>query len=85
MDAINEHAHYIAERLKQSLERHNRVPVKFLEQDIREDEEHWWVVPVWPAISIAERYPYYETLADVEMELEEEGIHITLVPTEPPS
>ncbi len=47
-------------------------------------EQEWWYVPIVPDRELARRYEYYETLADVERELQQqENLTVLFVPTTP--
>jgi hypothetical protein len=57
--------------------------LEVVEQDVRE-EKYWWYVPVRPSVEPVKRYEYYETLADVEGELQDnEHLTVLLVPAAP--
>ncbi|MDQ2798548.1 MAG: hypothetical protein M3Y13_02770 [Armatimonadota bacterium] len=57
--------------------------LEILTHGIRQDQE-WWYVPIRPSIQPAHRYEYYETLANIETELEKaEHLTVLLVPTTP--
>lgn len=63
---------------------HGRTPggatLDVLEKGIRKDQE-WWYVPILPSVQPKKRYEYYETLAEVEHELQkEENITVLFVP-----
>jgi hypothetical protein len=46
-------------------------------------EPYWWSVPVRPSSEPSKRYEYYETLAEVEEEIEEqEQLKVFLVPSD---
>ncbi len=52
-------------------------------QGVRQDQD-WWYVPIRPNVQPTKRYEYYETLADVEKELQKsEHLTVLLVPTVP--
>lgn len=56
------------------------ITLEVLDQGVRH-EESWWYVPVRPSQEPAKRYQYYEALADVEGELEEqEKLTVVLIP-----
>ena len=45
-------------------------------------EQEWWYVPIVPDREPARRYEYYETLAEVERELQQqENLTVLFVPT----
>ena len=57
--------------------------LEVLTTGIRHDQE-WWYVPIKPSIQPARRYEYYETLAEVENELQKsEHITVLLIPALP--
>ena len=72
----------VAQTVRQYL--HGRHPdgvtLDVIEPSIRK-EEFWWYVPVRPSTEPRKRYEYYEILADVEAELEEnEQLKVLLAP-----
>ena len=76
-EIINTVAKYIKDRHP------GGATLQVVEQGVRQDQD-WWYVPVRPSIQPAKRYEYYETLADIEKELEKsEHVTILLVPTVP--
>ena len=69
--------HYLADRHPDG------VTLDVLVSGIRHEQE-WWYVPVVPDREPARRYEYYETLGDVERELQQqENITVLFVPTKP--
>ena len=47
-------------------------------------DQGWWYVPILPDKQPAKRYEYYETLAEVENELQrDENLTILFVPVRP--
>jgi hypothetical protein len=57
--------------------------LEVLTEGIRQDQE-WWYVPIQPSIQPARRYEYYETLAEVENELQKsDHLTVLLVPAMP--
>jgi hypothetical protein len=57
--------------------------LEVLPEGIRQDQE-WWYVPIRPSIQPTRRYEYYETLADVEKEVEKsDHLTVLLVPVLP--
>lgn len=57
--------------------------LEIIKQGVRQDQD-WWYVPIRTSIQPAKRYEYYETLADVEKELEKlEHLTVLFVPTVP--
>ena len=65
-------------------ERHpGGVTLEVLPHGVRQDEG-WWYVPVRPSSEPARRYEYYETLAEVENELQKsDRLTVLLVPSPP--
>lgn len=56
------------------------ITLEVVEQGVRH-EDYWWYVPIRPSKEPQKRYEFYETLADVENELEEnEHLKVLLVP-----
>ncbi len=54
-----------------------------LEQGVRHDQD-WWYVPIQPDKQPAKRYEYYETLAEIENELQrDENMTVLFVPVRP--
>lgn len=57
--------------------------LEVLTEGVRQDHD-WWYVSVRPSIQPARRYEYYETLAEVENELQKsEHLTVLLVPALP--
>ncbi len=60
------------------------VTLEVVPDGVRQDQD-WWYVPVRPSAQPAKRYEYYETLAEVENELQKsEQVTVLLVPAAPP-
>jgi hypothetical protein len=59
------------------------VTLEVVPDGVRQDQD-WWYVPVRPSAQPARRYEYYETLAEVENELQKsEQVTVLLVPAAP--
>jgi len=59
------------------------VTLEVVPAGVRQDQE-WWYVPVRPSAQPPRRYEYYETLAQVENELQKsEHLTVLLVPSAP--
>ncbi len=57
--------------------------LEVLTEGIRHEQE-WWYVPIRPSVQPARRYEYYETLAEVENEVQKsEHLTVLLVPALP--
>jgi hypothetical protein len=72
----------VAQEVRRYLADHHPDGVTFdvIEGAIRK-EEHWWYVPIRPSVEPTKRYQYYEILADVEAELDEnEQLKVLLAP-----
>jgi hypothetical protein len=59
------------------------VTLEVLPGGVRQDHD-WWYVSIRPSANPPRRYEYYETLADVEKELEKlDHLTVLLIPTAP--
>ena len=59
------------------------VTLEVLSQGVRRDQD-WWYIPIRPSAQPSKRYEYYETLAEVENEVQKsEHLTVLLVPTTP--
>jgi len=71
--------------VREHLGRHSAegFSVEVLEHLVRHDND-WWHVPVRPSRRLPRISPYYELLAEVEEEIDEQqGLNVLLVPTLP--
>jgi len=72
----------VGKKVEQSLAHHQRPGwrVQVLKDDIRLDDA-WWYVPVRPDVETQRTIQYYDLLAEVEEELQDEdNLNILLVP-----
>ena len=72
----------VGKKVEQSLANHQRPGwrVEVLKEEIRKDND-WWYVPVRPDQETERTIQYYDLLAEVESELQdEENLNILLVP-----
>lgn len=75
----------IVERVRDALRKHQPpgTAVEVLEDEVRR-ERRWWYVPVRSDAEFPKTYQYYEFLADVEGELQDDqGLDVLLVPAVP--
>ncbi len=72
----------VGRKVEQSLANHHRPGwrVEILKEEIHRDND-WWYVPVRPDEETQRTIQYYDLLAEVESELQdEENLNILLVP-----
>ncbi|MCA9446731.1 MAG: hypothetical protein KC931_06425 [Candidatus Omnitrophica bacterium] len=59
------------------------LPLRVIEEGVRKEGE-WWIVPIQASRVPNPRYPYYEALAELEGNLEEEDhMDVVIVPVDP--
>ncbi len=59
------------------------VTLEVVPAGVRQDQD-WWYVPVRPSFKPPKRYEYYESLSEVEIELQRsKQLTVLLVPTAP--
>lgn len=80
MNIVDEQAVIDAVRRHIGERRPGGATLEIVTPGIRRDQD-WWYVPIRPSIRPEKRYEYYETLADIEKEIEKtERITVLLIP-----
>jgi hypothetical protein len=73
-------AQQLVELVQSHLDNAPPLAVKVVPEGVRQDGD-WWTVPVRAAEEPKRQWRYYEFLAGIESELEEEdGVNVLLVP-----
>jgi hypothetical protein len=75
----------VVEHVREALHKHqpSGTTMEVLEDEVRRKGD-WWYVPVRPDVEFPKTYQYYEFLADVEGELQDDqGLDVLLVPAAP--
>lgn len=81
----DQNQHTVAQAVREHIDNHriNGITLEVVEPDIRR-EEHWWSVPVRLSAEPPKLSEYFEALADVEGDLEEnEQLKVLLLPMMP--
>ena len=77
----------VIKTVREALARHPRKEwdVDILEEGVRQEDD-WWYIPVCPRGETARSIHYYDLLAEVEGDLQDEmGLNILLIPSSPQS
>ena len=75
----------VLRRVRAGLEKHSRPGwnIELLDAQVRQEDD-WWYVPVRPGNQTRRGVEYYDILAEVEGELQDElHLNVLLVPTAP--